>query len=80
MQAMGYNSDEESDVLMTYWFSNAPKSTHDALKDDDDYQGIITALQAHCANSAPLTVKIHDANVFIIFLRCHKSSCDFTEE
>jgi hypothetical protein len=80
VRAMGYDSDEESDVLMTYRFSNAPKSTRDALEDDDDYQGIITALQARRANSAPLTVEIHDANVFIIFLRCHKSSCDFTEE
>ncbi|KIM81298.1 hypothetical protein PILCRDRAFT_89253 [Piloderma croceum F 1598] len=59
---MGYNSDEESDVLMTYQFSDAPKSTCDALENDDDYQSIITALQAHCANSALLTVEIHDAN------------------
>jgi hypothetical protein len=45
-RAMGYDTDEEDEVMMTYWFSNALKSSHDVLEDNDDYQGIVSILQA----------------------------------
>jgi hypothetical protein len=78
-QAMGYDSDEEDEVVMTYRFSNATKSSRDALEDDDDYQGIVSILQARRASLAPLTVEIHDANVCFISIRCSRCSQNLTE-
>jgi hypothetical protein len=60
---MGYDADEEDEVMMTYRFSNAPKLSRDTLEDNDDYQGIVSILQARRASLAPLTVEIHDAKV-----------------
>jgi hypothetical protein len=73
-RAMGYDSDEEDQVVMTYCFSNALKSSCDTLEDNDDYQGIISIMQARCASLAPLTVEIQDANVCFISISCNRGS------
>ena len=78
-RAMGYDADEEDQVVMIYRFSNAPKSSHDTLEDDDDYQGIVSIMQACRVSLAPLTVEIHDANVCFIYICYNRGSYIFTE-
>ena len=61
MRVMGYEDDEDFDVL--YRLSTDPKSTQNALDDEDDYNGIVQAIVSRRKNSKEVQVIIIDNGV-----------------